>query len=77
LERVSRDPYDANDNPNGIIQLGLSDNKVGIFRFQLCFCGIPCSGCVVNFFCVVVVVAMLGFDWEMGGAELGGIRDWE
>ena len=29
LERVSRDPYDALENPNGIIQLGLSDNKVG------------------------------------------------
>ncbi|KAG5109011.1 hypothetical protein JHK84_045918 [Glycine max] len=28
LERVSRDPYDALENPNGIIQLGLSDNKL-------------------------------------------------
>lgn len=28
LERVSQDPYDVFGNPNGIIQLGLSDNKV-------------------------------------------------
>ncbi|KAK8470377.1 hypothetical protein PHAVU_004G126400 [Phaseolus vulgaris] len=28
LERVSRDPYHALHNPNGIIQLGLSDNKL-------------------------------------------------
>ncbi|KAJ1431359.1 Pyridoxal phosphate-dependent transferase, major domain [Sesbania bispinosa] len=28
LERVSQDPYDASINPNGIIQLGLSDNKL-------------------------------------------------
>ncbi|TKY45054.1 aminotransferase ACS12 [Spatholobus suberectus] len=28
LERVSRDPYHALENPDGIIQLGLSDNKL-------------------------------------------------
>ncbi|BAU02449.1 hypothetical protein VIGAN_11198300 [Vigna angularis var. angularis] len=28
LERASRDPYDAVNNPHGIIQLGLSDNKL-------------------------------------------------
>ncbi|XP_058760077.1 probable aminotransferase ACS12 [Vicia villosa] len=28
LERVSQDPYDVFVNPNGIIQLGLSDNKL-------------------------------------------------
>lgn len=30
LERVSQDPYDRLENPDGIIQLGLSDNKVWI-----------------------------------------------
>ncbi|XP_054820637.1 probable aminotransferase ACS12 [Prosopis cineraria] len=28
LDRVSLDPYDAANNPNGIIQLGLTDNKL-------------------------------------------------
>lgn len=28
FEKVSRDPYDAITNPDGIIQLGLSENRV-------------------------------------------------
>lgn len=28
LDKVSEDPYDRFDNPNGIIQLGLSENRV-------------------------------------------------
>jgi aminotransferase len=48
LDRVLQDPYDVFLNPNGIIQLGLSDNKVKIlsflfsdstmFMFMLFFC---------------------------------------
>jgi len=34
-ERVSRDPYHAVHNPNGIIQLGLTDNKVGQSSYTL------------------------------------------
>ena len=33
LDRVSGDPYDRLDNPNGIIQLGLSENRVSILLF--------------------------------------------
>lgn len=33
LDRVREDPYDRLDNPNGIIQLGLSENRV----LFLCF----------------------------------------
>ena len=32
LDRVREDPYDRLDNPNGIIQLGLSENRV-LFLF--------------------------------------------
>lgn len=28
LDRVLEDPYDGVDNPNGVIQLGLSENRV-------------------------------------------------
>jgi aminotransferase len=31
LDRVLKDPYDALDNPNGIIQLGLSENRVLVY----------------------------------------------
>lgn len=30
LDRVREDPYDALHNPNGIIQLGLSENRVPV-----------------------------------------------
>lgn len=33
LDRVREDPYDRLDNPNGIIQLGLSENRVFFFLF--------------------------------------------
>ena len=31
LDRVREDPYDALHNPNGIIQLGLSENRVPVY----------------------------------------------
>lgn len=31
LQRASLDPYDVNNNPDGIIELGVADNKVGPF----------------------------------------------
>lgn len=31
LRRVSEDPYDESCNPDGVIQLGLAENRVGIF----------------------------------------------
>lgn len=36
IERVEKDPYHVKFNPNGIIQLGLSDNKVS-FLFLILF----------------------------------------
>ena len=32
LKRVKEDPYDELGNPNGVIQLGLAENKVGFFN---------------------------------------------
>lgn len=32
LDRVQEDPYDEINNPNGIIQLGLSENRVMIYE---------------------------------------------
>lgn len=36
LRRVKEDPYDEVSNPDGVIQLGLAENKVGSFYF-ICF----------------------------------------
>lgn len=35
LRKVSEDPYDESRNPDGVIQLGLAENKVGLFCFVL------------------------------------------
>lgn len=35
LKKVSEDPYDELDNPDGVIQLGLAENKVGFCCFAL------------------------------------------
>jgi hypothetical protein len=37
LRKVSEDPYDEARNPDGVIQLGLAENKVGLFCFVLGF----------------------------------------
>lgn len=36
LKRVSKDPYDESCNPDGVIQLGLAENRVGISLPLLC-----------------------------------------
>lgn len=36
LNRVSKDPYDESCNPDGVIQLGLAENRVGISLPLLC-----------------------------------------
>lgn len=33
LQRASDDPYDESSNPNGVIQLGLAENRVGVFIY--------------------------------------------
>jgi len=49
IERVEKDPYHVKFNPNGIIQLGLSDNKVIFFvlflLFNDCFRILQCLCC--------------------------------
>ena len=35
LKRVSEDPYDELSNPEGVIQLGLAENKVGFVWFWI------------------------------------------
>lgn len=32
LDKVAGDPYDRLDNPNGVIQLGLAENRVSFWR---------------------------------------------
>lgn len=34
LQRASDDPYHESSNPNGVIQLGLAENRVGVFIYK-------------------------------------------
>ena len=35
LRKASEDPYDELDNPDGVIQLSLAENKVGLVLYEL------------------------------------------
>lgn len=37
LEKAAKDPYDRLGNPNGVINLGLAQNKVSSMVLSLCF----------------------------------------
>lgn len=48
LEKASEDPYDRLNNPDGIIQLGLSENRVSFKIFLLI---------------LIFVVLLIGLEW--------------
>jgi aminotransferase len=58
LDRVLQDPYDVFLNPNGIIQLGLSDNKVKILSFLF-----SDTTMFMLFFCLFLFWVCLFFDF--------------
>lgn len=76
LDRVLEDPYDRVDNPNGVIQLGLSENRVRVlvacvflvviliypFRIKFYVNFVSFLFFVFFFLYVCVVVAVFGFD---------------
>lgn len=56
LKKVSEDPYDELGNPGGVIQLGLSENKV-----RLCF--LLQLARALSWFYVSVLIFALFFPW--------------
>ena len=74
LEKVSKDPYDKAHNPDGIIQLGLSENRVSErqrVRFFIEVLLFILNLCLFGFF-VLVFLVVFRFDREMDGGECEG-----